>query len=267
MRWSQQAIVGLTAAAVLGGIFVVIQADTQPVTYYGCVVPASGYVRIVNGPGKCKANERAISWNNIGPQGPVGPQGPIGPQGPAGPQGATGPQGPQGPAGAQGPAGPSGQAGAGNLTNLTTCDGTDQTLFTVADKFEVFGRCTWDDPDPDGLDLTAHGLTVSVRPLHPGGVWLFLDASPLGVSAYESLEDHAHYLSDGTYNRMIAWDTYKKLHDDEQWVRNPVGHALIYTEGSGGGDIWTVTATAQLGDHQGRAVVQVIPTKLANAFQ
>lgn len=64
--------------------------------------------------------ETAISWNQVGPQGPEGMQGPAGPQGPAGADGApgergiqgeTGARGPQGPAGPQGPQGPQGPSG------------------------------------------------------------------------------------------------------------------------------------------------------------
>lgn len=69
---------------------------------------ANGTTRIVDEGTGCRANERAIQWNEQGPQGepgPPGPQGPIGQTGPAGPAGPTGPAGPQGATGARGPAG------------------------------------------------------------------------------------------------------------------------------------------------------------------
>ncbi len=67
-----------------------------------CYQKAQGQLRVVPAGQKCRPSEKALSWNQTGPQGATGPQGPAGPQGPtgpAGPQGATGPAGPQGPAG------------------------------------------------------------------------------------------------------------------------------------------------------------------------
>lgn len=59
-----------------------------------CENPGNGTLRVVadNTTG-CHANETAVTWNVVGPQGPPGPQGDTGPQGL---QGDTGPQGPAG---------------------------------------------------------------------------------------------------------------------------------------------------------------------------
>ncbi len=84
-------------------------------TINACVNNSTGSVRVTNS--ACGGAEHALSWNNVGPVGPVGavgpigPVGPAGPQGPAGPPGAIGPVGPAGPVGSAGPQGPAGSAG------------------------------------------------------------------------------------------------------------------------------------------------------------
>ena len=84
----------------------------NPVVYTGCLSKESGtlyYVQQGTAPLRpCRDRDRGrekdqqISWNMVGPQGPIGL---TGPQGPQGPTGAQGPQGPVGPAGPAGPAG------------------------------------------------------------------------------------------------------------------------------------------------------------------
>src|SRR5262245_57276572 len=96
----------------------------------GCYNKSGGTLRVIDASvTKCASNETSLTWNQIGPQGPVGPQGPAGPQGAVGPQGPVGPQGQQGPAGPQGTPGVS-QAtfGGGNFVD----PGGDYTL--VASK-------------------------------------------------------------------------------------------------------------------------------------
>lgn len=117
----------LTALAVLAGLAV---AGGGYAALQGAWVGADGVVRAcVTSKGKirllapgdaCDAKETAVSWNQVGPQGPKGDTGDTGPQGPKGDTGAPGPkgdkgaqgaQGPQGIPGPQGPAGPSGVSG------------------------------------------------------------------------------------------------------------------------------------------------------------
>lgn len=76
-----------------------------------CVHTENGTLRLVEDADACTKKERAIQWNQVGPQGEVGPEGPMGPQGPAGPEGPVGPQGDPGPAGADGAQGPEGPIG------------------------------------------------------------------------------------------------------------------------------------------------------------
>lgn len=75
-------------------------------TTSGTVIgPSKGTLRVVDEGERCRSNERALPWNQTGPQGLQGAQGAPGPQGVQGPQGTQGAQGPQGPEGPQGPAG------------------------------------------------------------------------------------------------------------------------------------------------------------------
>ena len=135
MRGSRRWVVrGLGASIVLlligGGM--AVAAGPGPVTsdgvIHGCYTTAKGTFRVLTTPATqtCSASERALDWNQTGPQGAagrdgadgaVGPQGPGGPEGPAGRDGADGapgdpgPQGPAGPSGPEGPQGPAGPAG------------------------------------------------------------------------------------------------------------------------------------------------------------
>jgi len=112
-------VVGLMVTALLVATagFVAAQSSTQII---GCYDNKTGLLRYLQS-GSCTAKETAISWNQVGPQGPQGEKGETGSQGPAGPQGETGVQGPPGPqgekgekgdTGPQGPAGPQGATGA-----------------------------------------------------------------------------------------------------------------------------------------------------------
>jgi hypothetical protein len=112
-------VVGLMVAALLVAAAGFVAAQDSTVIN-GCYDKKTGVLRYLQS-GLCKNGETAISWNQVGPQGPPGPQGEKGatgdpgPQGPAGPKGdtgATGPQGPKGETGAQGPQGPQGEKGA-----------------------------------------------------------------------------------------------------------------------------------------------------------
>jgi hypothetical protein len=76
---------------------------------------SKGDITIVDSASECKTKEAELTWNRVGPAGPVGPRGVPGPQGEQGPVGATGPVGPAGPQGVPGPQGgqgPIGETGA-----------------------------------------------------------------------------------------------------------------------------------------------------------
>ena len=55
---------------------------------HGCYAKGGDF-RVIDAPREaCKSGEKAIEWNQVGPQGPAGAEGPIGPQGEPGPTGA-----------------------------------------------------------------------------------------------------------------------------------------------------------------------------------
>ena len=68
----------------------------------GCYQKNKGQLRVLAKKDRCLRSEIAVSWNKIGPEGPIGLTGPQGPIGPEGPQGPVGPEGPQGEAGVLG---------------------------------------------------------------------------------------------------------------------------------------------------------------------
>jgi hypothetical protein len=92
-----------------------VQSIADDSTINACYYIWDGYLRYVTSTDECGEDEVFISWNQVGPQGPIGPAGPIGAQGPEGAQGPQGPVGPQGPSGGPkgdpGPAGPTGPQG------------------------------------------------------------------------------------------------------------------------------------------------------------
>jgi len=71
-----------------------------------------GVVDTAKAGGHCPSNQKAVTWNQTGPQGPAGAKGDTGVQGPKGDTGATGAQGPKGDTGDPGPQGPAGADGA-----------------------------------------------------------------------------------------------------------------------------------------------------------
>jgi hypothetical protein len=106
-------VVGLMVAALLvvTAGYVAAQSSTM---INGCYDKRTGALRYLQS-GSCTAKETAISWNQVGPQGPQGPQGPVGPQGEQGLKGETGAKGdlgPQGDPGPKGDPGPQGEKGA-----------------------------------------------------------------------------------------------------------------------------------------------------------
>ena len=76
--------------AVSGGLAVAATSAGGPVIG-ACANKKTGALRLAS---KCRRNERAIRWNQTGPQGPGGPAGPAGANGTSGGAGQTGPQGP-----------------------------------------------------------------------------------------------------------------------------------------------------------------------------
>jgi hypothetical protein len=79
---------GVLVAATLGGAALADAAEPAPPAIHACRLPY-GLLRQVDGPGKCNALERPVTWNVRGEPGPPGPEGPAGPEGPRGPAGSA----------------------------------------------------------------------------------------------------------------------------------------------------------------------------------
>jgi hypothetical protein len=108
----------LAGLAVGGGAAVATGAISgQGKVVNGCYAKSTGALRmIVAKPATskgCKASERALSWNQQGPQGDAGPSGAAGPKGDTGATGPTGPKGDTGVTGGVGPPAPPGSGGSG----------------------------------------------------------------------------------------------------------------------------------------------------------
>jgi hypothetical protein len=81
--------VGVAVLIAAGGIgYGVARADIPDSGIInGCYNTRTGILRVIDlsGHQSCNPGETALSWNQVGPQGPAGPQGPTGPAGPPGP--------------------------------------------------------------------------------------------------------------------------------------------------------------------------------------
>src|SRR5688572_32906275 len=125
MKWNYRAaallVAGITAVT---GAAVVQSASSQHEAgaIHACRHRATGQLRFVVAPSRCRKSERPLSWNVTGPAGPQGPPGPQGDPGAPGAAGPPGPEGPAGPPGAKGDPGPKGDPGRG-LTSLDDLDG------------------------------------------------------------------------------------------------------------------------------------------------
>lgn len=113
------------AIVIVGASALVVVANTASSTFYGCLTKnGSLYNVVVDSPAQdCHSGDVAVTWDQVGPQGPSGVDGATGPMGPAGAVGATGVQGPAGVDGATGPQGPVGATGATGLTGATGATG------------------------------------------------------------------------------------------------------------------------------------------------
>jgi hypothetical protein len=154
------AVVALgTAATALAGGGALVPLPPAEAEINACRKLSSGLLRVPGPAGRCRRNERPLSWNvagRPGPRGEPGPAGPPGEQGPPGPPGDAGPAGPQGPPGPQGPQGPPGPPGEGleALADLegiscTTNAGADGALaIDQSDDGVVTLRCLAGSPPP-----------------------------------------------------------------------------------------------------------------------
>jgi parallel beta helix pectate lyase-like protein/collagen triple helix repeat protein len=92
-------LIAIAALASLAGIGYARSGDAGSGTINGCVKKRGGWLRIVDANARCRRGERAIAFNEQGPQGPHGARGPKGQRGDRGQTGQPGAAGSPGPAG------------------------------------------------------------------------------------------------------------------------------------------------------------------------
>lgn len=93
-RWWKAAVAaGLGVAVLAAGSAYAVVTITAPAAdgkIYSCYSTSKGTIRLVNKGKACASGERALSWNQLGPQGPAGANGSPGPQGIPGQPGPRG---------------------------------------------------------------------------------------------------------------------------------------------------------------------------------
>ncbi len=88
-------LAAIAVLAVAGSVAYATIPDSGGVIH-GCYLKAIGSLRVIDPSAgqRCAGVEKAIQWNQTGPQGPQGTPGTNGAAGPAGPTGPAGPAGP-----------------------------------------------------------------------------------------------------------------------------------------------------------------------------
>jgi hypothetical protein len=116
---------------------------------------------------RCGKQDKRMTWNATGPQGPHGARGPQGQPGSPGPQGQTGSQGPAGPQGQRGPTGPQGPGAVEYTYDSTAPAATPQnTPLGPAGPFsELTGSCYLNGNNVEvalgGVNINTVGLDVA----------------------------------------------------------------------------------------------------------
>jgi hypothetical protein len=162
-------VVGAAAAVTLPLVAAAATAAVPDASgaFHGCYLKTTGVLRVIDPASSstarnhCKTTERAISWNEQGPQGLPG---------------ADGAQGPEGPAGVQGPAGEQGPAGSGaGLSGVELV----QEIFTVPPTIK--GPLQAEMACGPGKVVLTPGYQVT---LGTGSVTL-VSSSPIGTGGWE----------------------------------------------------------------------------------
>jgi hypothetical protein len=167
-RTKQIGFISAATAAGLLGAGAAFAAIPHDGVINGCYA-SGGTLRVVDSSTtSCKSGEKALAWNQTGPQGRQGlqgPEGPRGPQGLQGLQGETGPQGRQGETGAPGAPGADGAPGTsavymagGSPVGQSFIGALDLTVpagtYAVSAVANVFNR---DFTDPQDVDCALNG--------------------------------------------------------------------------------------------------------------
>ena len=75
-RYVPVLLTAVLVSACLGAFAYASTNNNSSNVIYACANRTNGQMRLASGPQDCKQHETALSWNQIGPQGPGGPQGP-----------------------------------------------------------------------------------------------------------------------------------------------------------------------------------------------
>jgi hypothetical protein len=159
----------------------------------------SGQLRVIDAEAgaKCSKNEKALNFNQTGPQGPQGlqgPQGPPGPQGERGATGATGATGPAGPAGPGGPAGPAGPSDAYLASHVPSVDILDSRLNSILTRFLPAGSYAL----TAKASIAGPNSTSVICLLYGGETILDLTSTSLGFGAAITLVGTVSFPEGGT---------------------------------------------------------------------
>jgi Collagen triple helix repeat (20 copies) len=148
------ALAALSLLAVVGVGYAAIP-DSNGVIH-GCYAPkASGALRVIDVAtgSKCLKNEKALDFNQTGPQGPKGDPGAPGQQGTPGPQGVPGTPGADGAPGQQGPAGAAGPPGPAGVSTATFTSGS----------ISISGNDTWSQVASKGLPAGSWAVVATAN--------------------------------------------------------------------------------------------------------
>lgn len=162
--------------------------------YTGCLVVASGDVRVVRASAGCRANEHRISWNRQGLPGKAGPPGKTGPPGADGKDGQDGQDGQDGldgedgfdgldgvdgKDGKDGPPGPPGPPGSLATQIVAGSTGSTASDALSGTRFEATAGC------PAGMKVLGGGGQVAVSVAEQLGRATLVESFPTDESTWK----------------------------------------------------------------------------------
>lgn len=152
---------GIATAAVTSGVI-------------SACVDREGHLRVAS---RCHDDEKSLSWNTAGVQGPQGPAGAAGADGAPGPQGPAGADGVPGKEGAVGPTGAQGVAGIGILASAYV---NGNYISHVNQGPGTAGAVTATSPSIGLYVLTFEGVSLYPQRVVQITTWLF-QATSCGI--------------------------------------------------------------------------------------
>ncbi len=200
-------IAAAAVAALAASSSAVALASTAPSNnvYQGCLRASNGSLDQLeidpSTPPGCRPHDTLVTWNQIGPAGPVGPQGPkgdSGPQGPKGDAGAAGPQGapgstgdtgatgPQGPVGAPGPKGDTGATGPQGDTGAPGPTGPAGITTAYTSTRLILGAVALNVPQAGEYFVSGQVVAQNADPVNSGSIRCFIRGNGYPAPGYES---------------------------------------------------------------------------------